>query len=151
MDEKQGKQIAAHTFVIYRHTNAYAAVCRKEGYELQQYPKEFRASFGTEIDELFRKLAPYGISLAELERDLVDEEAARAIEKSVYDELEQMREGYIKMAIAEENGLLYEEVEWNEEWRELVSLEEICEIFDYTAMSIFKEGFAAYHFRVDGL
>lgn len=151
LSDVQVKQVASHSVLIYRHTKGYAAVCQKEGYELKKYPNEFEKRFTAEIARFDTKLARYGMSLAELEQEFITDDLKQAVENSIYDDLESWREEYVRGAIAGEEGIAYDDVPWDESMRGLVSLAQVCEVFDNYAMKAYDATFATYHFEVDGL
>lgn len=151
LSDEQAKQLASRSVFIYRHTKGYAAVCQKEGYELKIFPNEFKTHFTADIARLDTKLAQYGLNLADLEREFITDELKQVVENSIYEDLEGWREEYIRGGIAKEEGIAYDEVQWDESYRDLVSLGEICEVFDNYAMQAYAEALATYHLEVDGL
>ncbi len=151
LNDKQSEQVAAHAMVIYGHTKGYSEVCAEQGYVFKQYPEEFKTRFGAEMKELDRKLTPYGLSLELLEREYLDDELKKVIKDNIYDEIKSLREGIVMADLAEENGLEYDELQWQEEWSDFMSLAEVCEILDNNTSVAMDRLLSDYHFIVEGL
>ena len=131
---------------IYRHTKVYESVCAKEGYVLKKYPQEFKAYFAQDIDNLQKNLAQKGYTIEEL-FSYITPELNKWTEQSVYEELAELRDVWLIMAIAQEQGIPTDQVKLTEEEKALLPLKDVCEIFDDEGIELIKAGSANNFFK----
>lgn len=124
---------------VYRHTRVYESVCAKEGYTLKKYPQDFKDYFAKDLDNLQKNLDKEDISINQA-FSYIDEETNKAIEQSVYQELEELRDVWLTMAIAQEQGIPAAQVILTEEDKSLLPLKDVCEILDDDGINIVKSG-----------
>ena len=135
---------------IYRHTKVYESFCAKEGYVLQKYPQEFKAYFAQDIDNLQKNLAQKGYTMEEL-FSYITPELNKWTEQSVYEELAELRDVWLIMAIAQEQGIPTDQVKLSEEEKALLPLKDVCEIFDDEGIELIKAGSANNFFKANAM
>lgn len=122
---------------VYRNTKVYESVCAKEGYTLTQYPQNFKTYFAADLDNLQKSLTKYGFSMDEM-FSYISSELQPMAEQAIYQELEELRDIWLRMAVANEIGIPIEEVTLTEDQKTLLSLKDTCEIFDSEGMELLK-------------
>lgn len=133
---------------IYRHVRGYAKVCLNENYELKKYPNNFIELVQDDIKKLEEKLAEKGISLEQAMSDMeADPQVSRILYKSIYTELDQLKKSIIIGEIAHEKNVPEESVEWNDNWDNLMTFRDACEVFDNIGIEIFKNGENRYFLK----
>ena len=138
---EQQKKLGASVGFIYRHTKGYKEVCQKEGYIMSKYPNDFLQYFSTEINQLKNNLSKHNYTIENVEDVLVETDGFKTtIINSIYKELENLGKFTILSAVAEEQGIPIENVEWNSEWDNLLTFKDICKAFDENGIEILKEG-----------
>ena len=68
-------------------------------------------------------------------------------EQSVYEELAELRDVWLIMAIAQEQGIPTDQVKLSEEEKALLPLKDVCEIFDDEGIELIKAGSANNFFK----
>ena len=137
-NDKQQADIGETIGFVYRHEQGYKKVCAAEGYELKKYPKDFMNLFGKNIEELKSALHSRGITLEEIMSQAMPEELKNKILLSVYDELKSLRKAVILNMMADMQNMSPEKVAWKDEWEDLISFEEICNVFDMGGIDILE-------------
>ena len=150
-DEQQGK-IGASVGFIYRHTKGYQEVCQKEGYTMTKYPNDFSQHFSSELNQLKNNLSKYNYTIETVENILFSNSAYKTeVIVSIYKELENLGKLIIISQVAEEQCISIEDVKWNNEWNNIITLKDVCEIFDENGIDILKESENNYFLKANSL
>ena len=72
-------------------------------------------------------------------------------EQSVYEELAELRDVWLIMAIAQEQGIPTDQVKLSEEEKALLPLKDVCEIFDDEGIELIKAGSANNFFKANAM
>ncbi len=137
---EQQEKIGASVGFIYRHTKGYKEVCQKEGYIMTKYPNDFLQYFSSEINQLKSNLSKHNYTIENVEDVLVETDGLKTtIITSIYKELENLGKLTILSAVAEQQGVSIENVEWNSEWDSLLTFKDICKAFDENGFDILRD------------
>lgn len=131
---------------VYRNVDGYANVCKKYGYDLKAYPKRFTDELQPEITFLRQEGDKLGISADEMYQILVNnEEFNKALETKIIQELENLRIVIIADFLAEKYNVKIEDLEWKDEYNDLLPsggackyLEELADSQDFFAVSSYS-------------
>ena len=108
---------------------------------MSKYPNDFLQYFSTEINQLKSNLSKHNYTIENVEDVLVETDGFKTtIINSIYKELENLGKFTILSAVAEEQGIPIENVEWNSEWDNMLTFKDICKVFDENGIEILKEG-----------
>lgn len=120
--------------VLYRNTEGIPEYCRKLGYELKFYPQRFVTEFEPEISFLYKESAKWDISMDETFK-AVNQSAQlkNGMEQSIENELKEIRFEVIISFLAERDKISPQEVEWKDEYNDLLPLSSACRYYDELA------------------
>lgn len=135
--EAQAKKVSDAISFIYRNTEGYSSVCKKEGYIMKTYPKIFKNLYAREIASLSHELEKRGYTLEEAQEELITTQT-EDIKNSIRNELEQLRKIWIMYDISEDNGIPVRNLDWIDDYDEQMSLKEACAIFDEKGISMLQ-------------
>ncbi len=147
----QWSKAGASVGFIYRHTKAYSAVCQKEGYQLKNYPDNFKTYFAEDIKNLDEVLAKYDTSINEIEKTEITPEIRADAERAVYVELNDLRKFWIVSIIASQTNTPADEIIWQDEMYNLMPFKDMCEIFDNIGIELLKSGENANFLKLNAL
>ena len=137
---EQQSKIGASIGFIYRHTQGYGDFCKDEGYVLSKYPNDFSQYFSQDINDLEHSLSQYGYSLKDVTDQLMSEEFRANVKSSIYEEFYNLKKFLIMLQVAENSNLPIEQIQWDESWNNLITMNDICKIFDENGLDLLKEG-----------
>ena len=150
--QEQQEKIGASVGFIYRHTKGYKEVCEKEGYIIKKYPNEFLSYFSHEINQLNAGLSKHNYTIEDVENALLNDSIKTRIATDIYTELEMTRKLFIIMSlVAEEQDVSIENVHWDNNWNNLLTFKDVCEIFDERGIDLLKENENKNFLKTNGL
>lgn len=149
--DEQAHKMGASVGFMYRHTKGYAEVCQQEGYTLKQYPKDFNTFYAEDIKTLKMALAEKGYSIEEIEKVFINPQIEEEMRQSIHNELDQFRKIWIMTAIAEEQNIPIENIEWKDEYNTKLTLRDACEIFDIGGIELLKENEQRFFLKANAL
>ncbi len=138
--QEQEEKIGASVGFIYRHTQAYSDFCKKSGYELKIYPDEFRAYFAQDIENLEAELATQGLTIEGLQQTYITPQAKEFMERLIAEEFDWLKKSLTLAAISQQANIPAENLSWKDDMSEIMTMEDVCSIFDEVGMSVLKSG-----------
>lgn len=115
--------------ILYRQINGYPQACADNGYEMNNFPQRFVERYQTEINQIKDAAQKYNYNLEELFASLDNNsEVKNQMLEEVNGELEQVRKQIILSVMQEQSGQA--ESEWSEDFDDLLTMAELCQILD---------------------
>lgn len=141
--------------ILYRNVGGYSQVCRDYGYDVKVYPKRFMDDLSEEIAFLSQEGKKMNYSFHDTFNQVEKRPELKALmEDLIKKELEDLRVGLIIRFLAERQKVQPQEIEWKEEYDNLlpvgascIYLDELAESDDFTTLEVYmliKELAAAY-------
>ena len=144
------EKVSASLGFIYRHVNGYAEVCLKENYELQKYPNDFVELLREDILKLKAKLEGKGISLEQAMNEVkAQPRFVGLVQQSIYVELEQLKRAIIINEVAQQQNVPVTDIEWNDDWDNLLSFQNVCQAFDEAGLDLLKDSENRYFLKAN--
>lgn len=123
--------------MLYRHEIAYKEVCKNYGYDLIQYPLNFKEHYKKEVSIIEKELEKKGFSLNKI-YTLLQKESGEMIKATINAELEGFRKQSILDLIYEETGNYLTMDNWKDEYNEILSIKDVCIYIDNASKDIIQ-------------
>ncbi|MDR2902676.1 MAG: hypothetical protein LBU87_06205 [Lactobacillales bacterium] len=115
--------------LIYRHSIGYSKVCDELGYQLKNYPQNFRRILSKDIKAIEEKLANSNTSLDQLYLNL-EQGVYPALRQSVLEEFALIHQQVTLALLSEKMGVEPEEIVWIDEYWDILPETFACEYID---------------------
>lgn len=134
-DKKKYTDIGITAGIIYRHSVGYNKFCSNNGYELTNYPNLFKETFKNELDSFYKKVEKNSLNYDKLIKD-IDAKYNDYIEEAIKGELYALKKQLTIELLADETDISMEDIQWEDQYDEIIPFEEICMLFDENAAEI---------------
>lgn len=121
-----------------RHTEGYGEVCANLGTPLQKYPQRFKDVYRREYQDLADVLSAQGLSMEEFMNEM-KQSLKDILPSGAENKLSQIRQQLIISVMAEKDKVTPEDVEWKDEYAEILPLNRVCEFLDNDPEFVFWE------------
>ena len=135
---EQGQKIGAVAGFIYSHTKVYPMVCAKAGYEMKNYPTEFKTYFAEDIAATEKLLTQFGYAPDNID-NILNEQAKQNYAQNAYEDLTQLKKNLTVVLIAREQNIPIEQVQWQDDMNAVLTLDDVCAFLDENAKAMISE------------
>ncbi len=124
---------------LYLHnTEGVKAACENAGYNLHKYPQRFKDVYQREYQNLADMLSAKGVSWEDF-LNVMRREMSGHLLQGAENKLDQIRRKLIISAMAHQDNVAPEKVEWKEEYVQILPLNRVCEFLDNGHELVFWE------------
>ena len=135
---EQGQKIGAVAGFIYSHTKVYPMVCAKAGYEMKNYPTEFKTYFAEDIAATEKLFAQLGYAPDNID-NMLNEQAKQNYARHAYEDLTQLKKNLTVILISREQNIPIEQVQWQDDMNAVLTLDDVCAFLDENAKAMISE------------
>ena len=133
LDAHQKKSFFAVSGLIYRYSDGYTEACAAQGQSLDNYNRSLNQALTEEKGVIGRILKRSGLSFDEFMNIMLNDEVKQEMIDSVTEDLENIRKFFILQMLKDSGDLPPDDRNWKDEYNNLLSLKETCELIDQNA------------------